>query len=302
MADCLLNSKSETDKRSSFSLYGCLLMSLARQAKAIGNAQTGLIFVCLYQALPTAQQPATLLLTMPPRTHIVAAAAWYHMFILLPLAHYGHDKPRLHAQHQRLRLALESPKSCLTNSRLTQDELYELAELLGIDTDEQPTGNWRFSPLERLFIALQCLSEQRALRRASLQWGWAHNSISLNLQQTITLIIDRLDAPDSRTYPLITAHIGCSFAVLSLIIAVALFCSLLFAAYSISGWTLDEQQAWMDDPSGPAEFHDCIGFVDATYVEVERPKQYALERRLYSTYKKTHAIFFLAIVDRHGQR
>jgi hypothetical protein len=42
--------------------------------------------------------------------------------------------------------------------------------------------------------------------------------------------------------------------------------------------------------------------VDATYVEVERPKQYALERRLYSTYKKTHAIFFLAIVDRHGQR
>ena len=56
----------------------------------------------------------------------------------------------------------------------------------------------------------------------------------------------------------------------------------------------------MDDPIGPAEFHDCIGIVDATYVEVERPKQYSLERRLYSTYKKTHAIFFLAIVDRGG--
>jgi hypothetical protein len=42
--------------------------------------------------------------------------------------------------------------------------------------------------------------------------------------------------------------------------------------------------------------------VDATYVRVQRPKQYALERRLYSTYKKCHAVFFMAIVDRAGQR
>ena len=105
---------------------------------------------------------------MPPPIHITVAAAWYYMLILIPLAHYGHEKPRLHAQHQRLRLALDSPNSCLTNSRLTQDELYELAELLDVDSDEQPAGNWRFSPFERLFIALQCLSEQRALRRASL--------------------------------------------------------------------------------------------------------------------------------------
>jgi hypothetical protein len=136
---------------------------------------------------------------MPSSLHITIAAAWYHTFILTPLAHYGHQKPRLQAQRERVRAALEHPKQCLSNTRLTQDELYELAELLGFDTDEQPAGNWRFSPLERLFIALQCLSEQRALRRASLQWGWAHNSISLNLQQMVTLIIDKLDAPDSRT-------------------------------------------------------------------------------------------------------
>jgi hypothetical protein len=160
---------------------------------------------------------------MPPPTHIIAAASWYYMFILLPLAHYGHEKPRLHAQRERLQLAVSSQKSCLTNTRLTQDELYELAELLGIDTDEQPARNWRFSPFERLFIALHCLSEQRALRRASLQWGWAHNSISMNLERMVALIIDRLDAPDSRTCALITARICCPCAVLLLIIAFALF-------------------------------------------------------------------------------
>jgi len=127
------------------------------------------------------------------------------MFVLLPLAHYGHQKPRLHAQYQRLHLALDSPQSCLLNSRLTQEELYQLAALLSIDVDEQPTGNWRFSPLERLFIALHCLSEQRALRRSSHQWGWAHNSLSHSLQDMVALIIDRLDAPDSRTFALITA-------------------------------------------------------------------------------------------------
>jgi len=62
-----------------------------------------------------------------------------------------------------------------------------------------------------------------------------------------------------------------------------------------------EQDAWIAAPSGPAEFHDCIGIVDATYVKVERPHEYALERRLYSTYKKCHAVFFMAIVDRTGQ-
>jgi hypothetical protein len=48
-------------------------------------------------------------------------------------------------------------------------------------------------------------------------------------------------------------------------------------ADSITEWTLAEQDAWIADPQGPAAFRDCIGIVDATYVRVQRPKEYALE-------------------------
>ena len=64
---------------------------------------------------------------------------------------------------------------------------------------------------------------------------------------------------------------------------------------------MNEQRTWIAAPSGPEEFHDCIGIVDETYVRVHWPKVYAMERRLYSTYKKYHAVFFLAIVDRKGE-
>ena len=76
----------------------------------------------------------------------------------------------------------------------------------------------------------------------------------------------------------------------------------LHTGYRIDGWTAAEQQAWLAAPTGPAQFHDCIGIVDATYVRVERPANSKLERRLYSTYKKYHAVFFMVIVDRRGQR
>ena len=52
---------------------------------------------------------------------------------------------------------------------------------------------------------------------------------------------------------------------------------------------------------GPPQFADCIGIVDATYIRVQRPKNPELERRLYSTYKKYHAVFFIVIVDRDGK-
>jgi hypothetical protein len=183
---------------------------------------------------------------MPPPLHISIAAAWYYTFILLPLAHYGHEKPRLHAQRERVQLALGDPKQCLTNSRLTQDELYELAELLGIDTDEQLAGNWRFSRLERLLIALHSLSGQQATRRAQLQWGWAAHSISLNLQQMVTLIIDRLDAPDSRTCALVTARVCCPFAVLLLIIAFdVLLAPVSQPTLSAAGRLMSSRRGWM---------------------------------------------------------
>jgi hypothetical protein len=234
---------------------------------------------------------------MPLAPHILAAAAWYYLFIIVPLAHYGHQKPRLHAQRERVQHAMQQAHSCLALSRLTQAELLQLAEILGIDSDEQPAGNWRFSAMERLFIALHTLSGAQAWRRAQHQWGWAYNSISMNMQQTVELIIQRLDAPDSGTCLLITAR----RCLLSLCSPRAV-CRAAVTAYAIAGWSQDEQQEWIDVQYGPAEFRDCIGIVDATYIEVERPARYALERRLYSTYKKTHAVFFLAIVDRYGQQ
>jgi hypothetical protein len=66
------------------------------------------------------------------------------------------------------------------------------------------------------------------------------------------------------------------------------------------GWTLDEQDEWIAHPFGLDEFKLCIGIVDGVYIRVERPKNAVLERRLYSTYKKYHSLFFMAIVDRRG--
>ena len=137
--------------------------------------------------------------TMPaPPAHILAAVTWYYMFIMLPLLHYGNSKPRLQAQPHRVEHALSSERHCLDLTRLTRGEFELLADTLGISCDEQPTLNWRYSPVHRLFIALHSLSAQQALRRGRQQWGWAYNSISMNMQAFVTLIIERLDAPDSR--------------------------------------------------------------------------------------------------------
>jgi hypothetical protein len=79
-------------------------------------------------------------------------------------------------------------------------------------------------------------------------------------------------------------------------------CSLLLDAVvdAIEGWTLAEQDAWIANPQGRAEFHSAIGIVDATYIYIERPKNVRLERITYSTYKKRHAVLFLALIDRQG--
>lgn len=73
------------------------------------------------------------------------------------------------------------------------------------------------------------------------------------------------------------------------------------AADAIAGWTLAEQDAFIAAPVGPQQFAHCIGIVDATYIRIQRPKNALQERRLYSTYKKYHAVFFMAIIDRAGQ-
>jgi hypothetical protein len=135
---------------------------------------------------------------MPLAPHILGAAAWFYLFVMLPLARYGHSKPRLAAQRARVDHVLDSNRRCIEITRLTHAELMQLAELLDAG-DERAYGNWRFAPLQRLVIALYCLSAPLCLRRAKQQWGWAMNSISANIDYWCSVIIERLDAPGSRT-------------------------------------------------------------------------------------------------------
>lgn len=96
-----------------------------------------------------------------------------------------------------------------------------------------------------------------------------------------------------RHAPLILMHL-CSHTSSTLL-------PLSSSADAIQPWTLAEQDEWIAHPRFNPMFHDCIGIVDATYIKIERPKDYQTERRHYSTYKKYHALYFIAITDRYGQ-
>ena len=152
------------------------------------------------------------------------------------------------------------------------------------------------SESQRVVIALYCLSNYAPLRKHSILFGWSAASLQTNFHMFIDQVIDHLDAPDSRKL----------YAMLSGLARVCtriLTCRVLPLplAYRINGWTFQEQEDWIAHPFGPEEFHDCIGAVDATYIRVERPKKYWLERRLYSTYKKYHSLYFVAVIDRGGK-
>lgn len=206
---------------------------------------------------------------------MLAAAAWFYMFVMLPAARYGHSKARLAVQRERVEHVLSSERGCLTITRLTFSELMELSGLLGIHTDEQAAGNWRFPPLHRLVIALYCLSAQQCFRRTQQQWGWAANSISNNVEDMVELIINRLDAPGSGTCS--AHHIsmrgdplsGCSRACLSVQLMLSvdgvwlsrmhgwlLLAALLSSTTASAAWT-QPTSAW-SVPSSTRRSADCI--------------------------------------------
>ncbi len=136
---------------------------------------------------------------MPLAPHILGAATWFFLFIILPhIRHYSHSKPRLQPQSRRLDLLLRHPQRCREVLRLTPSELRALARDLGIDPDEQADSNWRFRPFHRLLLALWFLGNAQTTRKGRHAFGWAANSISHNLHDMVDLIIERLDAPDSR--------------------------------------------------------------------------------------------------------
>jgi hypothetical protein len=136
---------------------------------------------------------------MPLAPHILGAAAWFFLFIILPrVRHYSHSKPRLQPQSRRLDMLLRQPHQCRLVMRLSPTELRALARDLLISPDAPADYNWRFRPLHRLMLALWSLSNAQTTRKGRHVFGWAANSISNNLHDMVDTIIERLDAPDSR--------------------------------------------------------------------------------------------------------
>lgn len=233
---------------------------------------------------------------MPLPTHLlVAAAGWWWVSHVVPRMHHTNKRPRLLARRPLVAESILTRRHCADLLRVTTSEFKQLCELLFASLDEL-VGNWRFTSRERIAIALYCLSNYQPLRKAQATFGWSIASLSENIHAFVDAVIERLDDDASRWC---SSHASaCFFARLAQ--SPSAWWMSVFAAYRITGWTEAEQQAWIDDPFGPAAFHDCIGIVDATYIAVLRPKDPQLERRLYSTYKKKHAVYFVVVVDRKG--
>ena len=233
-------------------------------------------------------------LTMRPPLHILAAAGYFWCFLISPSLHHTTKRPRLTPIAQRIDRQLLVRSHCRALIRISPDELKQLCTLLFVNVDAAARlSNWRYSQFHRVIIALYCLSNVQTLRKASFTWGWSLASLQHNLHSFVNLVIHHLGSATSGTCSPIcmSATRNCSSHTTDPRISVA---------YRIDGWTYDEQQQWMQNPFGPADFVDCIGIVDGVYFRVERPKDAKLERRLYSTYKKYHSVFFLVIIDRRG--
>ena len=136
---------------------------------------------------------------MPLAPHIMGAASWFFLFIILPhIRHYSHSKPRLQPQSRRLDLLLRHPLRCREVLRFSPRELRHLARDLLISPDEEADSNWRFRPFHRMMIALWCLGNAQTTHKGRHVFGWAANSISHNMHDMVDTIIERLDAPGSR--------------------------------------------------------------------------------------------------------
>jgi hypothetical protein len=155
---------------------------------------------------------------MPPdinRLRIIVAAWW----VLLMQPHYEHrmqPKPRLDPIARTLDTLLRAPSMCQHTLRVTPNELFRLADSLGIDTDEQASGNWRFRPLHLLMLFLISFGNSSPSRKQRTLMGWAANSTLANWRYHIDqdLVVEHLDAPGSRQYSVTHAesHHSCMYA------------------------------------------------------------------------------------------
>jgi hypothetical protein len=106
--------------------------------------------------------------------------AWYFYFCLLPILRRCGAKARLRPRAHDLDLLLFSNHRCMRITRFTAEEIHQLAYDLRINVDQSITGNWRFTPLHRLALALIFLSNSLPSRKHQLQTGWAANAILNN--------------------------------------------------------------------------------------------------------------------------
>ena len=240
---------------------------------------------------------------MPLSLHLRAGIAWYWLFVVLPAILRAGPRARLLPRAVVLDTMLMSDAHTHHITRFTAQEVYGLAADLLINPGAPISRNWRFSPLHRLVLSLIWLSNALPARKHSINMGWAHNAVLNNARYHIDAIIDNLDAPGAGTCTrsslgLLASLMRQTCRMLTMSMMLACF---LPPADRLHGWTLAEQDAWIAAPFGDPLFRNCIGTVDATYIRVQRPKNTALERRMYSVYKKYHAVFFLAIIDRRGE-
>jgi hypothetical protein len=136
-----------------------------------------------------------------PLPVLLGSASWYYLFIILPgmrRYHGPENKPRLAAKRAQLRNLLDHTVRCHELLRFNPREIVRLAGDLGIRSEIDEHGNWRFNPLERMMAALYMLSNYSPSRKLRLTLGWAANSLLKNMESFVECVIEKLDAPDSR--------------------------------------------------------------------------------------------------------
>jgi hypothetical protein len=134
---------------------------------------------------------------MPLPLHVLTGAAWFWCVLVSPRLHHGLSRPRLHPAVERVH-HITAARRCQSLIRITPGELDQLCNLLFVNRDARLTSQWRFTPFQRLVIALYCLANQHPLRKLSITFGWSIASLQHNFHSFIESVVQNLDDQASR--------------------------------------------------------------------------------------------------------
>jgi hypothetical protein len=109
-------------------------------------------------------------------------------------------RARLRPHTGQVEQALASDERCKDVVRLTSAELDALARDLRLYRPDDHTLNWRFTPRQRLFLALYLFSNYAPSRKLRFSVGWSANSHLNNWRYHIGQIITCLDSSLSRKH------------------------------------------------------------------------------------------------------